>query len=119
MVFYMVLLTAFSFLDGQKKRKKDAAREPWRGTAGGAVEDRRREGGGMAGGVAAVLWCYLNQRYILIRFCGGCCWVCLSYFAPLKKCTVDPVGSWPEVVRLVAGCMAGDTPHPSSTDGTI
>jgi len=78
--------------------------------------------GGVAGGPDGVAWCvrfYLSQRYILIRFCGGGCCVCLSYFAPLKRCTVVPVGSWPEVVRLVAGCMAGDTPHPSSTDGTI
>ena len=62
-MLYMALLTAFSFLDGQKNEKKiqrgsrgEGRRESWRGsTAGGAGEDRRREGGGMAGGVPVVL----------------------------------------------------------------
>ena len=40
---YMALLTAFSFLQAEKKRKKDAAREPGRGTAG----ELARIGGGM------------------------------------------------------------------------
>ena len=43
MVLYMALLTAFSFLYGQKKRKKDTAREPGRGTA----KELARIGGGM------------------------------------------------------------------------
>jgi len=45
----MALLTAFSFLRAEKKRKKEGAREPGRGTAGGAIEDRRRDAGGVFG----------------------------------------------------------------------
>jgi hypothetical protein len=44
MVLYMALLTAFSFLERRKKRKKEGAREPGRGTAG----ELARIGGGRA-----------------------------------------------------------------------
>jgi hypothetical protein len=96
-VSYMALLTAFSFLQAEKKRKKDAAREPGRGTrescrgsaAGGRRQGWRCAGGVPGGGCGPVggIWYTLNQSINVHRIYCGVLWWCMIYFAPLRNCT--------------------------------
>ena len=71
-MLYMALLTAFSFLRAEKKRKKEGVREPGRGTAGelakdggrscrGSAAGGRRQGWRCAGGAGGGGWCVINQ----------------------------------------------------------
>jgi hypothetical protein len=119
-VLYMALLSAFSFLERQKKRKKDTAREPGRGTEEAGGQEVRRRGGWAAvvvvwaaNGVAWLVWLLLNQSINVHRIYCSVLWL-LNII--LHRCGIAPAAAILEEVQPGsleegrAGTVGSDTP---------